>query len=295
MNLEAFRYVREVAECGSFSAAARAYGVTQPALSNGVAKLEEYLGNELFARSPRGVTLTDFGEAILPRIESALDAVDGITIEMNRWRPSADDVLRVGVSPLINSALVGRAYEAAKAAESGGWSKQLVLREADLAYLRSALVSGEIDVMVVPSVEPLGRFEHRVVDSERMVYIEPTAPRSDDDATIPLPEITGHEMILVPDTCGLTKFTRDLFADNGLPLHEYSGAASGYRVLEDWAQLGLGAALLPESKLSSPESPHRYMTDDEGLTVEIFYEAVWNPTATTAPQVRELVEQMAAV
>ncbi len=56
MSTEGMRYARAVAETGSFSAAARAYGgVTQPALSNGIAKLEATLGGaKLFDRSPRG-------------------------------------------------------------------------------------------------------------------------------------------------------------------------------------------------------------------------------------------------
>ena len=74
LNLEGLRYAQAVAETKSFSAAARAYGVTQPALSNGIAKLEERLGEKLFDRSPRGVTQTAFGAHILPLIERALAA-----------------------------------------------------------------------------------------------------------------------------------------------------------------------------------------------------------------------------
>jgi DNA-binding transcriptional LysR family regulator len=66
LSLEGLRYAQAVAETSSFSAAARAYGVTQPALSNGIAKLEERLGEKLFERSPRGVTRTAFGARILP-------------------------------------------------------------------------------------------------------------------------------------------------------------------------------------------------------------------------------------
>jgi len=39
LNLEGLRYAGAVYEAGSFSGAARAYGVTQPALSNGIAAL----------------------------------------------------------------------------------------------------------------------------------------------------------------------------------------------------------------------------------------------------------------
>src|SRR5699024_5943550 len=84
MSTEGMRYVRAVAEPGSFSAAAKSYGVTQPALSNGIAKLETTLGDRLFDRSPRGVTPTAFGEAMLPRIERALAALDDVRAEAVR-------------------------------------------------------------------------------------------------------------------------------------------------------------------------------------------------------------------
>lgn len=84
LNLQGLRYAQAVAETKSFSAAARAYGVTQPALSNGIAKLEERLGGKLFDRSPRGVTQTDFGARILPLIERTLVALDAVEAEARR-------------------------------------------------------------------------------------------------------------------------------------------------------------------------------------------------------------------
>src|SRR5690242_1482992 len=102
LSLEALRYAQAVAETRSFSAAARAYGVTQPALSNGIAKLEERLGGRLFDRSPRGVAPTAFGLRILPLIERALGEVDGITAEARRLTAPDSPSIHVGVSPLIN-------------------------------------------------------------------------------------------------------------------------------------------------------------------------------------------------
>lgn len=91
-----------------------------------------------------------------------------------------------------------------------------------------------------------------------------------------LEELDDRPLILVPDSCGLSMFTRSLFADNGLRLTQYPGEASSYRVLEEWSRLGLGAAVIPQSRLSSPDAPHRPLREaDSG--VEIFYEMVWNP------------------
>ena len=50
-----------VAENGSFTIAAKALGVTQPAVSQNIAELERNMGAELFTRSRGSVTLTAAG------------------------------------------------------------------------------------------------------------------------------------------------------------------------------------------------------------------------------------------
>ena len=285
MNTEGLRYAREVSDTGSFSAAARAYGVTQPALSNGIAKLEEQLGDRLFERSTRGVTLTPFGVRMLPRITEALDALDGITAEARRWVGPGDTYLRMGVSPLINPALVAKAYRSVGALTGAQKPSGIVLREANLAELRDALIADGLDLIVIPSVAPLPRYEHRVIDSEPIVLIDPGATT---EAPAELTELAERQLILVPDTCGLTTFTRDLLASRDLAVRPYPGEALSYRVLEEWATLGMGSALLPLSKVTEATAAHRRVHDD-GVEVEIFYEAVWNPHSAFAAEVESLV------
>ena len=54
-----------VAESGSLSQAARVIGVSQPTLTRRMAALEDRLQAELFHRNPRGLELTEVGEAML--------------------------------------------------------------------------------------------------------------------------------------------------------------------------------------------------------------------------------------
>ena len=65
------RYFQKVAEEGSFTAAARTLGVSQPSLSVAVRKLEESLSTPLLHRSRRGVTLTRAGEILLEHVRAA--------------------------------------------------------------------------------------------------------------------------------------------------------------------------------------------------------------------------------
>ncbi|KHL04059.1 LysR family transcriptional regulator [Sinomonas humi] len=292
VSMEALRYAQAVAGTGSFSAAARTCGVTQPALSNGIAKLEERLGARMFERSPRGVRQTPFGQQLLPLIEQATAALDRITAEAGRLNGHGTESIRIGVSPLINPRLVAAAYNAVCA---GGTSdlrpRDLVLREANMQELQDALIAGELDIILVPSVVPLPRFAHRIVDSEPVVVV---GSHRSGTAPVQVADVASNPIILVPDACGLTTFTRDLFDSHELPVNTYPGEASSYRVLEQWADLGLGTALLPQSKLTVQSTVHRELIDDDHA-VEIFYEAVWDPGSPLASGLAELAEQLAAI
>ncbi|MEW2005913.1 LysR family transcriptional regulator [Microbacterium sp. NPDC079208] len=284
VSVEALRYAQAVSETHSFGAAARAYGVTQPALSTGISKLEDRLGERLFERSPRGVVPTAFGAHLLPVIDRALLAVDQVAAEAARWNRSAEARVRVGVSPLMNPAIVARAYTAVCALPASPAPRQLVLREANVADLRRELSAGELDLILVPSVAPMPRFRHRIVDAEPVVVVD---QEPSPDGPVELSDLTDAPLILMPDTCGLTTFTTDLFAANDVPLSAYDGEAATYRVLEEWAKLGLGTAVIPRSKLASPDAPHRPLRE-RGMDVEIFYEAVWDPSSPLADDLAEL-------
>jgi DNA-binding transcriptional LysR family regulator len=289
LNPEGLRYAQAVAETKSFSAAARAYGVTQPALSSGIAKLEERLGDKLFDRSPRGVTQTAFGARILPLIERAVLALDAVAAEARRLTEPGEQRIRMGVSPLISAPLVARAFSIVRGLPE---PRDLVLREANMQDLRDCLRTGELDIILIPAVAAMPRFEHRVIDVEPVVVVSPEAGTAD-DSPLELEEAGKEEFILVPDTCGLTTFTTQLFQANELPLRTYPGQAASYQVLQDWSKLGLGAAMVPRSKLASPDAPHRRLLN-QGREVQISFEAVWSADSPTAAYLLDLANSLAA-
>ncbi len=65
LNWSVLKDFLAVAESGSLSAAARQIGVSQPTLTRRMAALEDSLQAELFRRSPRGLDLTEAGEAVM--------------------------------------------------------------------------------------------------------------------------------------------------------------------------------------------------------------------------------------
>src|SRR3954465_4134676 len=72
LDVRRLRVLREVAEQGSFSAAADALSYTQSAVSQQIAALERETGTMLLDRRPGGVRLTDAGRALVARANVVL-------------------------------------------------------------------------------------------------------------------------------------------------------------------------------------------------------------------------------
>lgn len=78
LPLNALRAFEASARHLSFTRAAIELSVTQAAVSHQVKALEERLGSPLFRRLPRGLSLTDEGQALLPTLREAFDRIAGV-------------------------------------------------------------------------------------------------------------------------------------------------------------------------------------------------------------------------
>jgi DNA-binding transcriptional LysR family regulator len=74
---------------GRVSRAADSLGVSQPAVSNALARLRRALGDELFTRSPRGMLPTPRALQLAPAVAQALSLLDAAVQDSERFEPSA--------------------------------------------------------------------------------------------------------------------------------------------------------------------------------------------------------------
>lgn len=101
MELHQLRYFVAVAEEGSFTRAAERCSVTQPALSQQIAKLEAELGKPLFDRTSRKTTLTEVGTVLLDEARAVLASVDHAQERMRQFRVEEGGVVALGVIPTV--------------------------------------------------------------------------------------------------------------------------------------------------------------------------------------------------
>jgi LysR family cyn operon transcriptional activator len=106
------QYFLAVAEHLSFTRAAAALHVSQPALSQQVRQLEESLGAQLFDRSGRSTRLTDAGEVYLRYARRAAQALQEAKRAIHDVGDLSRGSLRVAVTPTFTTYLVGPLVEA---------------------------------------------------------------------------------------------------------------------------------------------------------------------------------------
>jgi LysR family transcriptional regulator, benzoate and cis,cis-muconate-responsive activator of ben and cat genes len=90
------RYFVTVSEEGQITRAAKRLHLAQPALSQAIAQLEAELGLELLVRHPRGVTLTDAGEAFLVKARAVLAAEAETAQTALALRRATSDAIAIG-------------------------------------------------------------------------------------------------------------------------------------------------------------------------------------------------------
>ena len=138
------RVFREVAQAGSFSAAAHALGYTQSAVSRQVAALEAVAGRRLFDRGRLGVTLTPAGTRLLPRAIRILDELDGA----QREAAGEAGPVRLGAFASAAAGLVPKALASLPA------QTMVTLREGTTPALTRALRAGTIDLAILARMPP---------------------------------------------------------------------------------------------------------------------------------------------
>jgi len=155
LNLHLLRLFESVARHQSFSRAAEALHVSQPAVSKGVRELEAQLGTPLLERGPGGVRPTEAGRILLVHARTVFSAEQAAEDALGALRGLRGGTLRIGASTTIATyflpPLLGafhRAYPDVDlrltSANTVTVADLLMRRELDVALVEGPLDPGEI-------------------------------------------------------------------------------------------------------------------------------------------------------
>lgn len=146
LNVARLRVLREVAQRGSFSAAAEALSYTQSAISQQIAALEAETGMTLLERGPRGVRLTSAGRTLVEHAEGILARLEAAEEELAALAGLRGGQLRMASFPTAGATLMPVAIAAFRASYP---EVELTLAEGEPEEIGPRLRAGEFDLALL--------------------------------------------------------------------------------------------------------------------------------------------------
>ena len=146
VELKHLRVFKEVAERGSFSAAAEAMSYTQPAVSQQIAALERQAGAKLVDRTARGIRLTEAGRALLGHADAILARLADAEAELDAIAGVRGGHVRLVSFPSAGASLIPPAAAAFRERHPG---VEVYLSVAGPGEALDRLKAGEVDLSVL--------------------------------------------------------------------------------------------------------------------------------------------------
>ena len=186
-------------------------------------------------------------------------------------------VARIGLSLLVDPRRVSHVLQPYLAEHPG---VETFFKECYLGDLEQRLHDGQLDIVIRPGASsdqvPKSVIRTSFYEEDLFYLARQTSDAAAGEGAVSLKDIAGEIFVLGPDGCGLAAMTRNLFEKAGAILKEYTGQALSYQVMLDWADIGIGATILPESKITSPfrEKARRLMLTPK-KPARARFEALW--------------------
>jgi DNA-binding transcriptional LysR family regulator len=146
LNLNQLRVFHEVAKAGSFTAAATAMGVSQPAISMQVKHLQESIGIALYRIDGHDLVLTDFGLQLISYAERIFSVASEAEQHINRLKTQRAKSITITTTRTIATYLLPRVIQAFKALHNN-LDIRLELSTSDQAF--ESVLSGRSDFALV--------------------------------------------------------------------------------------------------------------------------------------------------
>jgi DNA-binding transcriptional LysR family regulator len=242
-QLEAFA---EVARLGNVSRAAQSLNVTQPALTARVQGLERDLDAVLFVRGPRGMTLTDAGEALLPYAQRALAQVVEARSVLRDLRSGKVGELFIGAAPAVSTYVLPVVLKSFRDSHP---DVRLGVRTGHTEEVLAMVLQREVHIGIGrpirhPDAELIALFEDELILVASRHHAFATRGR------VRLHELAQERLILFDRASSYYELTSSLIRQAGVvpeSVIELDNVEAAKKMVAE----GLGVALLPRMSLAA--------------------------------------------
>ncbi|MCA9200366.1 MAG: LysR family transcriptional regulator [Planctomycetales bacterium] len=271
MELDQLRYFLRVAERGNFTRAAEDLMISQPALSRSIQKLEEELGQPVFERMSRSVSLTDAGTLLQARAQRVLSILEDTKAEITDDGKSGR--IRVGAIPTIApfflpDILRQFAKEFPRAT--------VIVQENTTDNLIASCTQGEIDLAIVVLPIPAKYLDVEELFEEELFLVLPLEHPLVEKRTIRLSDVKPLPFVLLDEAhClsdNIVSFCRQR-SFQPVSVEKTSQLA----MVQELVSLAHGVSMIPAMAKEIDQSDRRIYRSFSGQKPTRTVAVVWNP------------------
>ncbi len=257
MDLKQLEYFVRVAEMGSFTRAAVALNVAQPALSRQVRLLEVELRQNLLVRNGRGATPTEAGQVLLEHGRGILHQVERAREELGRVRTGLSGRVALGMPPSVARVLTVPLMRAFRQALP---EARLSISEGLTTAMQEGLLNGRLDIAMLYNANASNGLELTPLVREELLLVQARPPGLQEDpppAPIGLKDVAALPLVIPSRPNAIRMHVESEFARIGCHPHiayEIDGVPAILELVAD----GAGAAILSRNAVASSIKPSAF-------------------------------------
>lgn len=244
VELEQLEYFRTVGRLQHVTRAAEQLGITQPALSRAIIRLERELGAPLFHHVGRSVRLTRYGEAFLERVERGLREIEEGRRALADLTGEVHGSVSVGFLRTLGAEYVPRLVRQFRKDHPG---VRFTFTQNNGAALLAQLHAGEIDCALVSGPPRDARLGWEHVFDQELVLIVPREHRFAKRRSVRLRDVAGDPFISFKPGHAIREVANELCAAAGfVPAIAFEGDESSS--IRGFVAQGFGVAIVPATR-----------------------------------------------
>jgi DNA-binding transcriptional LysR family regulator len=251
LDVKRMKVLKEVADRGSFSAAAEALSYTQSAVSQQIAALEKEAGTQLVQRGSRGIKLTDAGATLVRHADAILTRLADAEAELEAIAGLRGGRLRLAAFPTVGATLMPLAIATFRQRHPG---IELTMSQLEPVDSIPLLKAGEMDIALGidpdAAVDDSESVERLHLLDDPMHVARPVGHPLTKKARLRLKDLSEESWINTTDACSCANLVVDACFRAGFD-PKTTFESDDYMAIQGLIAAGVGVALIPTLALTT--------------------------------------------
>lgn len=247
MNITRIEYFLMTAKYMSFTKAANLLYISQPSLSKQIAVLEEELGQQLFDRTKRTLTLTPAGKVLYSGFEKLMPEIESLVEKIKQIKNDDYAMLCIGCveSIYLSNAVIKMLGEFS----AKNNNVDLIFERCDFDGIRKKTMDGTFDVAFTIShqIEKMNDIESTEIEKRKRYVILSSNHRLAESAEINFKDLKDETFILMDKDKSLVAYDDIFDACRDIGYFPKIRYAPNNETILDYLEIGVGVAFLDKS------------------------------------------------